>query len=159
MLRSRRPSRSRTGARPRTPCRCGTKRCLGRLACLDGRTAVARSKTLMERAGSHGATFSGSLTYSLLQLSDRSASKRPEDAVWRSQLHYRLARFFRDRVKGGGDARDAPPGVAGRFDPRDRWRARDLQGRLSLAVVGAALPRTRLNGGNLARNLDPSLLA
>lgn len=61
---------------------------------------------LMERAGSHGAAFSGSLTYSLLQLSDRSASKRPEDALWRSQLHYRLARFFRDRVKGSGDARD-----------------------------------------------------
>ena len=40
------------------------------------------------------------LTYSLLQISDRAESQRPEDAVWRSQLHYRLARFFRDRVRG-----------------------------------------------------------
>lgn len=62
-------------------------------------------KDLMARAGTHGAAFSTGLTYSLLQLSDRSESKRPEDAVWRSQLHYRLARFFRDRVKGDDSAR------------------------------------------------------
>ena len=60
---------------------------------------------MMARAGSHGAKFSTGLTYSLLQLSDRSESKRPEDAIWRSQLHYRLARFFRDHVKGHDDAR------------------------------------------------------
>jgi hypothetical protein len=54
----------------------------------------------MARAGSHGAGFSSGLTYTLLQLSDRAESQRPEDAIWRSQLHYRLARFFRDRVKG-----------------------------------------------------------
>ena len=45
-------------------------------------------------------------TYTLLQLSDRAESKRPQDAIWRSQLHYRLARFFRDRVKGDEAARD-----------------------------------------------------
>lgn len=55
---------------------------------------------LMTRAESQGAEFSTGLTYSLLQLADRSASRRPEDAIWRSQLHYRLARFFRDRVRG-----------------------------------------------------------
>lgn len=66
----------------------------------------AELEDLMARAGIHGAEFSTGLTYSLLQLSDRSESKRPEDAVWRSQLHYRLARFFRDRVKGSEDARE-----------------------------------------------------
>jgi len=65
----------------------------------------AALKDLMARADSHGAMFSTGLTYSLLQLSDRSESRRPEDAVWRSQLHYRLARFFRDRVKGDDSAR------------------------------------------------------
>jgi len=60
---------------------------------------------LMRQADRHGAGFSTSLTYSLLQLSDRSASRRPEDALWRSQLHYRLARFFGDRVKGDDGAR------------------------------------------------------
>lgn len=55
---------------------------------------------LMARAGSHGSEFSTGLTYSLLQLSDSSESRRPKDAIWRSQLHYRLARFFHDRVKG-----------------------------------------------------------
>ncbi|MBN8454029.1 type III-A CRISPR-associated protein Cas10/Csm1 [Accumulibacter sp.] len=62
-------------------------------------------EALMERAGSHGAAFSSGLTYALLLLSDRAGSKRPEDAIWRSQLHYRLARFFRDRVKGDEAAR------------------------------------------------------
>lgn len=61
---------------------------------------------LMARAGQHGADFSTGLTYTLLQLSDRAESTRPEDAIWRSQLHYRLARFFRDRVKGDESARD-----------------------------------------------------
>ncbi len=60
----------------------------------------AAIEALMARAGSHGAAFSTGLTYSLLQISDRAESQRPEDAVWRSQLHYRLARFFRDRVRG-----------------------------------------------------------
>ncbi|HLA36395.1 MAG TPA: type III-A CRISPR-associated protein Cas10/Csm1 [Rhodocyclaceae bacterium] len=60
---------------------------------------------LMARAEMHGAEFSTGLTYSLLQLSDRAESSRPEDALWRSQLHYRLARFFRDRVKGDDNAR------------------------------------------------------
>lgn len=66
----------------------------------------AALEDLMARAGSHGAEFSAGLTYALLQLSDRSESTRPEDAVWRSQLHYRLARFFRDRVKGDENARE-----------------------------------------------------
>ncbi|MBK7562912.1 MAG: type III-A CRISPR-associated protein Cas10/Csm1 [Propionivibrio sp.] len=66
----------------------------------------AALEALMVRAGSHGAAFSTGLTYALLQLSDRAESQRPEDAIWRSQLHYRLARFFRDRVKGDDGARD-----------------------------------------------------
>lgn len=66
----------------------------------------AALEALMARAGTHGAEFSTGLTYSLLQLSDRAESKRPEDAIWRSQLHYRLARFFRDRVKGDDNARE-----------------------------------------------------
>lgn len=65
----------------------------------------AALEALMARAGSHGAAFSTGLTYALLQLSDRAESKRPVDAIWRSQLHYRLARFFRDRVKGDEAAR------------------------------------------------------
>ena len=66
----------------------------------------AALETLMARAGDHGASFSSGLTYALLQLSDRAESTRPEDAIWRSQLHYRLARFFRDRVRGDQAARD-----------------------------------------------------
>ena len=60
----------------------------------------AALEDLMDRAGGQGSGFSTGLTYSLLQLADRSESKRPEDAIWRSQLHYRLARFFRDKVRG-----------------------------------------------------------
>lgn len=60
----------------------------------------AALEDLMTQADRHGATFSSGLAYSLLQLSDRAESTRPEDAIWRSQLHYRLTRFFRDRVKG-----------------------------------------------------------
>lgn len=66
----------------------------------------AALEALMARAGQHGAEFSTGLTYTLLQLSDRAESRRPEDAIWRSQLHYRLARFFRDKVKGDESARD-----------------------------------------------------
>lgn len=66
----------------------------------------AALSALMARAGQHGAEFSTGLTYTLLQLSDRAESTKPEDAIWRSQLHYRLARFFRDRVKGDESARD-----------------------------------------------------
>ncbi len=66
----------------------------------------AALEALMARAESQGAGFSTGLTYSLLQLADRSESQRPEDAIWRSQLHYRLARFFRDRVCGDDDARE-----------------------------------------------------
>lgn len=63
-------------------------------------------ETLMEHALTQGAGFSTGLTYSLLQLADRSESQRPKDAIWRSQLHYRLARFFRDRVRGDDHARE-----------------------------------------------------
>ncbi len=66
----------------------------------------AALEALMANAESQGAEFSTGLTYSLLQLADRSESQRPEDAIWRSQLHYRLARFFRDRVRGDDDARE-----------------------------------------------------
>lgn len=55
---------------------------------------------LIERAEQHQADFSTGLTYTLLQLADRSESTKTEDAIWRSQLHYRLARFFRDRIQG-----------------------------------------------------------
>ncbi|RDE50644.1 MAG: type III-A CRISPR-associated protein Cas10/Csm1 [Candidatus Accumulibacter meliphilus] len=65
----------------------------------------AALEDLMARADSHGATFSSGLAYALLQLADRAESTRPEDAIWRSQLHYRLTRFFRDRVKGDEAAR------------------------------------------------------
>ena len=64
----------------------------------------AALEALFEHAERAGATFSTGLTYSLLQLSDRAGSKRPEDAIWRSQLHYRLARFFRDRIRGDDHA-------------------------------------------------------
>ncbi|HPU80994.1 type III-A CRISPR-associated protein Cas10/Csm1 [Accumulibacter sp.] len=76
----------------------------------DWRTLMGQRRTaleaLMARADSHGAGFSSGLTYALLQLSDRAESKRPQDAIWRSQLHYRLARFFRDRVRGDEAARN-----------------------------------------------------
>ena len=62
-------------------------------------------ENLMTRADQHGADFSTGLTYALLQLSDKTASTKPEDAIWRSQLHYRLARFFRDKVKGDETAK------------------------------------------------------
>ncbi|MCM8579325.1 type III-A CRISPR-associated protein Cas10/Csm1, partial [Accumulibacter sp.] len=66
----------------------------------------AALEALMARAGGHGASFSSGLIYALLQLSDRAESTLPKDAIWRSQLHYRLARFFRDRVKGDETARN-----------------------------------------------------
>ena len=66
----------------------------------------AALEALMANAESQGAIFSTGLTYSLLQLADRSESQRPEDAIWRSQLHYRLTRFFRDRVRGDDSARE-----------------------------------------------------
>ena len=61
-------------------------------------------EALMVRAGDSHAGFSTGLVYALLQLSDRTESTRPEDAIWASQLHYRLARFFRDRVRGDAGA-------------------------------------------------------
>lgn len=36
--------------------------------------------------------------YSLLRLADQAASKRPEDALWRSRLHYRSARLIKDKA-------------------------------------------------------------
>lgn len=63
-------------------------------------------EALMARAGQHGADFSTGLTYSMLQLADKSESQLPQDAVWRSQLHYRLARFFRDRIRGDESDRE-----------------------------------------------------
>ena len=65
----------------------------------------AALEALMANAERQGAEFSTGLTYSLLQLTDRSESQRPEDAIWRSQLHYRLARYFRDHVRGDEHAR------------------------------------------------------
>jgi CRISPR-associated protein Csm1 len=35
--------------------------------------------------------------YSLLLLADQAASRRPEDALWRSRLHYRCARLVKDK--------------------------------------------------------------
>lgn len=75
----------------------------------DWQTLMVRRRAelddLMARADAHGAAFSTGLAYSLLELSDRAESTRPEDAIWRSQLHYHLARFVRDRVKGDEAAR------------------------------------------------------
>ena len=71
----------------------------------------AALEALMARAGSQGADFSTGLSYALLQLADRAESLRPEDAIWRSQLHYRLARFFRDRIKGDNHDKDRRAGL------------------------------------------------
>lgn len=71
----------------------------------------AALEALMDQASTHSADFSTGLTYSLLYFSDRAESNRPEDAIWRSQLHYRLARFFRDRVKGDDNARNRRDGL------------------------------------------------
>ena len=71
----------------------------------------AAIEALMARAGSQGADFSTGLSYALLQLADRAESLRPEDAIWRSQLHYRLARFFRDRIKGDNHDKDRRAGL------------------------------------------------
>ena len=87
----------------------------------------AALEALMARAGSHGAGFSTGLSYALLQLSDRAASDRPEDAIWRSQLHYRLTRFFRDRIKGAQG---------------DRQRREQLLAD-AIAEIGGALDRYR----------------
>ncbi|MBL8393472.1 MAG: type III-A CRISPR-associated protein Cas10/Csm1 [Candidatus Accumulibacter sp.] len=88
---------------------------------------------LIEPAGSHGATFSSGILYTLLQLSDRAESQRPEDAIWRSQLHYRLARFFRDRVKGDEAAR-------GRREPLLADAIREIGGALGAHKGAYRLP-------------------
>ena len=92
-------------SRTRTPLRFGSAASSGELdwQILMGERRAAL-EALMARAGSLGQRFSSGLTYALLQLSDRAESQRPGDAIWRS--HYRLARFFRDRVKGDDSARD-----------------------------------------------------
>ena len=96
-------SKSQSGKNAATLWQCSVKWSDWQMLMGERRAAL---EALMARAGSHGAAFSTGLTYSLLQLSDRAESQRPEDAIWRSQLHYRLARFFRDRVKGDNSARD-----------------------------------------------------
>lgn len=60
---------------------------------------------LMDDAEAHGAKYSSGLIYALLKLSERAESKEPKDAIWRSQLHYRLARFYLDRIRGNQDKR------------------------------------------------------
>jgi CRISPR-associated protein Csm1 len=44
------------------------------------------------------------LAYTLLHLADKAESTAPRDAIWRSRLHYRLSRFFRERIKSNGGA-------------------------------------------------------
>ena len=50
-----------------------------------------------------GNELSTRLTHSLLDLTERAASNRPEDAIWRSQLHYKLARYFERNGLGSGE--------------------------------------------------------
>ena len=69
------------------------------------RNRLLALEELMKRTGENDADFSTGLIYTLLQLSDKAASHKPEDAIWRSQLHYHLARFYRDRVKGDETAK------------------------------------------------------
>lgn len=66
----------------------------------------AALEALIARAGSDGAAISSGLLYALLQLAERAdnEAQQPRDAIWRSQLHYRLARFFRERIGGDGRA-------------------------------------------------------
>lgn len=61
---------------------------------------------LIEEAGINQADFSTGLTYSLLRFSDLANSPKPEDSIWRARLYYKLARFFRDRIKVSDDARE-----------------------------------------------------
>ncbi len=68
---------------------------------------LPKLEALMERSRDAQATFSTGLTYSLLQLPGRTQSARPEDAIWASQLRYRLARFLSDQVRGGEHAKAA----------------------------------------------------
>jgi CRISPR-associated protein Csm1 len=42
---------------------------------------------------------SAGFLYSLLLLADQSASRRPEDALWRSRLYYRCARLIKDKAQ------------------------------------------------------------
>ena len=93
---------------------------------------LPKLEALMERSKDAQATFSTGLTYSLLQLAGRTESERPEHAIWASQLHYRLARFYLDRVRGGAHAKDKREGLL-----RD-----------ALAEIGGAL-RTHRTGYRL----------
>lgn len=67
---------------------------------------------LIDQAERHGAKLSSGMVYSILELSDRAQRETtrqyPEDSLWRSQLSYRVSRFFSDRIrsKGGEDVRD-----------------------------------------------------
>ncbi len=82
---------------------------------------------LIEQAGQQGAAFSSGLSYALLELAERSESTRPEDAIWHAQLHYLLARYLRDRVRGDDDAR----------------ARRQALLRQAIALIGDALRRHR----------------
>jgi CRISPR-associated protein Csm1 len=65
---------------------------------------LAALEALMARADQHDAAFSSGLAYTLLHLADKAESTAPRDAIWRSRLHYRLSRFFRERIKSNGGA-------------------------------------------------------
>lgn len=63
-------------------------------------TRLAALEALMATSDAADAAFSSGLIYDLLRLADRTESANPEDAIWNSQLHYRLARFYRERIRG-----------------------------------------------------------
>jgi len=54
---------------------------------------------LDERRNQFGTGF----IYRLLQLADKAASGKPEDAIWQSWLAYRVRRFVVDRMKGASE--------------------------------------------------------
>ncbi len=61
-----------------------------------------RLETLIQSSADHGVPISNGILYALLDLSNQAkeAEKSPTAAIWRSRLHYRLARFFGDRLRG-----------------------------------------------------------
>jgi len=58
-------------------------------------------ETLMLQSEKAGAPFSSGMVYSMLSLAEMANDEqmRPENSLWRSQLHYRLTRLIRDRIR------------------------------------------------------------
>lgn len=62
---------------------------------------LAASETLDDLLSDH--RLSMGYRYGLLHLTDRAASNKPEDTIWRSQLAYRTRRFVVDKLKKDRD--------------------------------------------------------